>query len=149
MHKNYASYFNMKEYLLVDSAFKANNYIIPAFKKGRCMPLGPDKEYFNNLLARLRIRAEHCIGQLKGRFQYLKRIRAVIKDTTSKSKTLKLIDVACILHNICIEDRIPCSWIETESAEDELEDDGQVGVDDADGNRRDQLLVIILESSAY
>lgn len=40
----------------------------------------PDNEIFNNHVSILRIRSEHAIGFLKGRFQSLKNLRVHIKD---------------------------------------------------------------------
>lgn len=40
----------------------------------------PDNEVFNNHVSMIRIRSEHAIGFLKGRFQSLKSLRVMIKD---------------------------------------------------------------------
>lgn len=55
-----------------------------------------DNEIFNNYISILRIRSEHTIGFLKGRFQSLKRLRVLIKDAeTHRFATYWVI--ACIV----------------------------------------------------
>jgi len=58
-------YFNHKEYLPGDSAFSKLSIMVPAFKKGHNVNLCEEKKYFNNNLAKVRIKSEHCIGLLK------------------------------------------------------------------------------------
>jgi len=62
-------YFDQKDYLLGDSAFSASAVMIPAFKKGHNSNLSDEGRFFNNKLAKLRIKIEHCIGLLKAWFQ--------------------------------------------------------------------------------
>lgn len=114
VHIEYASFFSKRGYLLVDSAYKASEFVIPACKKGRCLPLSRNKEYINTALAKLRIKSGYCLGRLEHHFQYLKRIRATLKDTSSKKRILGLIDAAYVLHNILIEDMIPRAWVDEE-----------------------------------
>ena len=64
-------YFDQKEYLLGDSAFLASAVMIPAFKKGNNSNLSEERRFFNNKLAKVRIKSEHCIGLLKSWFQHL------------------------------------------------------------------------------
>jgi len=64
-------YFDQKEYLLGDSAFSATAVMIPAFKKGHNRNLSEEQRYFNNKLAKIQIKSEHCIGLLKAQFQRL------------------------------------------------------------------------------
>lgn len=148
VHRNYPRFFSRKEYLLVDSTYQASDCIIPAYKKGRWMSLARDKEYFNTALARLRIKSEHCLEMLKGHYQYLKRIRAQLKDVKSKRKILAIIDVACVLHNLVIDDMIPQAWIENEN-EQEVDGIDIDSVEFVESSRKEQLLCVILESSPY
>jgi len=65
-------YFDQKEYLLGDSAFSASAVMIPAFKKGHNSNLSEERRFFNNKLAKVRIKSKYCIGLLKARFQWLR-----------------------------------------------------------------------------
>ncbi|KAH9139199.1 hypothetical protein AeRB84_016524 [Aphanomyces euteiches] len=51
---------------------------------------------------------------LKGRFQYLKRIRKTLKDKGSLKKIIRVVVAAAVLHNILLleNDEIPDAWIE-------------------------------------
>ena len=73
-------YFDQKEYLLGDSAFSASAVIIPAFKKGHNSNRSKERRFFDNKLAKVRIKSKHCIGLLKARFRWLRGFRRVIKD---------------------------------------------------------------------
>jgi len=68
-------YFDQKEYLLGDSAFSASAVMIPAFKKGHNRNLSEEKRFFNNKLAKVRIKSEHCIGLVKTWFQCLRGLK--------------------------------------------------------------------------
>ena len=65
------------------------------------------------MLAKIRIKSEHCIGILKGRFQCLKRLDVWIKEGKNDVKqAVDLISCACILNNLLLDtvEDIPQSW---------------------------------------
>ena len=64
-------YFDQKEYFLGDSAFLASAVMIPAFNKSHNSNLSEERRFFNNKLAKVRIKSKHCIGLLKAPFQHL------------------------------------------------------------------------------
>jgi DDE superfamily endonuclease len=70
--------FSPKEYLLGDSAFTASDIMIPPFKSTPGNELPSNYSAFNTLLAKPRVKSEHCIGMLKGRFPFLKGIRQLL-----------------------------------------------------------------------
>ena len=92
-------YFDQKEYLLGYSAFSASAVMIPAFKKGHNSNLSEEKRFFNNKLAKILIKSEHCVGLLKAWFQRLRGFRRVIKDKQDLDAILRQAMCACILHN--------------------------------------------------
>ena len=49
---------------------------------------------------------------LKGRFQYLKRMRVIIRKAEDMAKIIEYFQCACILHNWLIDDPIPSQWME-------------------------------------
>ncbi|KAF0685436.1 Aste57867_22673 [Aphanomyces stellatus] len=107
-------YFGSSQYLLGDSAYQLSASIVPAFKTHPNRNMEHHKAWFNSQLAKGRIMAEHCIGMLKGRFQYLKRIRKELDGKRAMAGIIKLITAASILHNFLVteNDTVPASWIE-------------------------------------
>jgi hypothetical protein len=111
-------YFSFKEYLLGDSAFENQWFMVSAFKNlpGVRGGLTREKETFNTALGRARVISEHCIGLLKGRFPWLRHMRRVIKRLTprqSMRQILRLIDCCVILHNLLLargDDEMPDNW---------------------------------------
>lgn len=107
-------YFSPKQYLLGDSAFNASDIMIPPFKVYGNQVLTGNKTTFNMLLAKPRVKSEHCIGILKGRLPMLRNIPMKLG---SKEDMLRIVDYvrrAVVLHNFLIADPIGESWIERE-----------------------------------
>jgi len=77
---NPTQYFSSREYLLGDSAFTAEDTIIPVFKSLPGATLPRSKEFFKNKVAQARITIEHTIGVLKNRFPCLKCLNIKIKE---------------------------------------------------------------------
>ena len=97
-------YFDKRQYLIGDSAFENQPFMVSAFKKPKGTAIPAKHEQFNEKLARLRIISEHCIGMLKGRFPWLRSVRMLItEDKESLQKILKLLEATVVLHNILIE----------------------------------------------
>jgi hypothetical protein len=69
------------EWVWADSAYPVDVWIVSPYKKPeRDLP---DNEEFNKHVSRVRIRSEHAIGFLKGRFHSLKNLRLKIRDKKS------------------------------------------------------------------
>ncbi|ETV63705.1 hypothetical protein H257_19364 [Aphanomyces astaci] len=107
-------YFDRSQFLLGDSAYQLSSCLVPAFKNQTHQVMEHHKSWFNSHIAKGRIKAEHCIGMLKGRFQYLKRIRKVMDGKPAMASIIKTILAASILHNILVteDDIVPAAWIE-------------------------------------
>ena len=58
--------FGPKEYMLGDSAFEPSDIMVAAYKKPQGAAFLQSREFFNTLLAKPRVKSEHCIGILKG-----------------------------------------------------------------------------------
>jgi DDE superfamily endonuclease len=71
LRKDPASHFDPQQYIVSNSAFKNDWYIVYAYKKLANSQLPEDQERFNTKLSKLRIISEHCIGMLKGQFPWL------------------------------------------------------------------------------
>ena len=139
-------YFDQKEYLLGDSAFSASAVMIPAFKKGHNRNLSEEQRYFNNKLAKIRIRSEHCIGLLKARFQRLRGFRRVIKEKKDLDAILRHAMCACILHNLLIDHPVPPDWLDEMLEELDQDDELNQSVEKSGLDTRcDQVFAYMLE----
>ena len=72
------NFFDQKQFLLADSAYPSDQYTIPAYK-GKEL-LEHRNVDFNYRLAQSRVRIEHAIGILKGRFASLREMRTQIRN---------------------------------------------------------------------
>lgn len=105
LYKNTFRYFQEDEYILADSAYTSSLTVVPVYKKPSGGELSRDKNKFNYYHSSARVKAEHCIGMLKGRFQSLKGLHIPI----AMSDDIKLINawiLTCvILHNYLISEK--------------------------------------------
>ena len=149
MFRNVGDYFNDNEYLLADSAFSPSAQVVPAFKKSVGGQMDPNCSKFNDLLATARVKSEHCIGLLKGRFPWLKNIRIKIRSERSLRRIISFVRIAVILHNALVNAPYDESWIDEDFLE--LDDDDELNMA-VEGNmggatRREQLLHYLSEVS--
>jgi DDE superfamily endonuclease len=147
-------HFDEMQYLLGDSAFENQWYMVSAFKKPRNTPIPKKDEKFNEKLAQLRIISEHCIGMLKGRFPWLRSIRLLItEEKRSLKQILSLLKATVVLHNLLIDlrERDKEEWIDDDDFSD-IDDDERapnlsatdvinrsIGINDAKDERRKRL----------
>lgn len=94
-------FFEEREYVLADSAYTLTTTIITPFKKPAS--LRPDNKAFNKTLSSVRVKVEHCIGILKGRFQSLKGMRQRIAGKKSSREVVLWVKACAILHNMILE----------------------------------------------
>jgi DDE superfamily endonuclease len=103
LKKSPSDFFGETQYIIGDSAFENDWFIVAAYKKSAGQELEEDHEKFNSKMAKLRIISEHCIGMLKGRFPWLRSIRLqVTNDVRSLRTILQFLDASVILHNMLI-----------------------------------------------
>jgi len=122
-------YFDQKEYLLGESAFLTSAVMIPALKKGHNRNLSKEQRYFNNKLAKIRIKSEHCIGLLKAWFQCLQGFRRVIQNKQDLDAILRPAMCACILHNLLIDQPVLPDWFDKTTEELDQDDELNQSVD--------------------
>ena len=146
-------YFENGEYLVGDSAYSACRFLVQSFKKlPGTSKLNPEKEWFNSMLGSLRVKSEHCIGMLKGRFPSLRRINIKVKGPKEIKKVMDLFGAAVVLHNLLLDcnDTIPSNWYFETKQEHYWTRDYQ-GIQDLDTNgdpnfdRRDAVFNSMLE----
>jgi len=74
-----------------------------SFKKQSGKEITEEHERFNKLLSKVRMRSEHTIGILKGRFPWLRSIRMKItKNKRLLRGILQMLDATIILHNMLL-----------------------------------------------
>lgn len=145
---NQEQFFNSRQYLIGDSAFHPSKVMVPSFKKPFGCDLDDYKMFFNTMIAKPRIRSEHCIGLLKGRFPYLKRIRILIRHRKDMIRINRIITTAAVLHNLMLDEDYPEDWIENEDSDyddDSLTDDDGVNMVASEGERRERLFAYLCE----
>ena len=144
--------FKGPEFAYVDSAYPLGKHTIPVHKKPAS--LQRENTIFDHLVSHLRVRSEHCMGALKGRFQCLRGLRVTINNAADHVRACRWIQVAIILHNIIIDIEGSASgahFAPMHTHEDEEEDTGIAGeeenssLEDSDGQeKRDRLIAELL-----
>jgi len=105
LFNNPSQYFSESEYALGDSAFEAQSFMIPAFKKPRGALLPRQHDKFNTELSKPRVLSEHTIGIWKNRFPWLRGIRVQLTgDIESNYRIIAYMECTVILHNFLIEE---------------------------------------------
>ena len=94
-------FFQGEEFAWADSAYGVNSRMIPVHKQPAS--LDPANAFFDKVVAHLRVRSEHCMGALKGRFQCLRGLRLNIDTKCEHNMACRWITIAIILHNIIID----------------------------------------------
>lgn len=100
-HKHPDWFFKGKEFAWADSAYTLNSRTIPVHRKPAL--LRRSNAIFDKAVARVRVRSEHCMGALKGRFQCLRGLRVAINSQEQHIEAGRWITVAIILHNLIID----------------------------------------------
>lgn len=120
IYKAPESFMTRIQYLLGDTAYENDWFIVSSYKKPAHGTMPYDQELFNDAMKRLRVVSEHTIGILKGRFPMLRSIRMKITDPKRDSVTIinRYIEGAVILHNLLLQhnDEIPEDWIADDDA---------------------------------
>jgi hypothetical protein len=98
-HANW--FFEGEEFAWGDSAYSVNERTISIHKKPAS--LRPENALFDKTLSRLRVRSEHCMGALKGRFQCLRGLRVNILSNADHVAACRWITIAIIIHNLVID----------------------------------------------
>lgn len=90
------------EWIWVDSAYPSTTWCVPPFKRPSGGQLDREQKRFNYRLSSIRIRAEHTMGLLKGRFQSLRELRIQVRDKEKHEWAVTWIRCCIILHNMII-----------------------------------------------
>lgn len=84
-----------------DSAYTVTSRVIPVHKR----PAADDplNRQFDMAVSHIRIRSEHCMGAIKGRFQSLRGLRIRINRKRDHVDACEWIRMCLILHNLVID----------------------------------------------
>ena len=105
------------------------------------------QEWCNAKISKLQIKSEHCIGLIKGKFQYFKCIRVQIHEKKDMRRIICLFTYAVILHNLVVWDPVPADW-ELRGEEDNLDEDDALNLSldgMADNTCCNQVMAYLLE----
>ena len=94
-------FFKGREFAWTDSAYTVNSRTIPVHKQPASN--NPRNALFDKYVSRLRVRSEHCMGALKGRWQSLRGLRIQIKDAASHKKACRWFSCCVLLHNAVLD----------------------------------------------
>ncbi|KAF7377320.1 DDE Tnp4 domain-containing protein [Mycena sanguinolenta] len=136
--------FQGDEFAWGDSAYTLSSRVIPVHK--RPASLIPDNATFDRAVSHIRVRSEHCMGALKGRFQCLRGLRVNINSNEDHWEALRWVTVAIILHNLVIyvEGEVSAAhFAPAHTRHDEEEDRGdrdEPGGEDANGEAKRRRL---------
>jgi DDE superfamily endonuclease len=148
LYKRQEEYFSNRQYLLGDSAFTASTIMIPPFKSSAGRTLSNNKTAFNTLLAKPRVKSEHCIGILKGRICFLRDIRLRLGSKEDMLRIIKYVRGAVVLHNYLRTEDTDRDWIQEEQCDwnDDLDpESAAMGGNAANYSRRDELFYYLSE----
>lgn len=123
--------FNPGQYLLGDTAFPLQKWLITPFRDNG--HLSDHHHLFNSVLSSMRVMVEQSFGHLKERFRHLTRLNVNL------DRAEHYVSAACVLHNFCIVNSDPQFQTEVE-LDEEAPDDDFIN-DSADGSQvREQIL---------
>lgn len=102
LYNNHSTLLRNGEWVWADSAYGVASWLVSPFKQPGGGEITPDQSRFNYYLSRLRVRVEHAIGLLKGRFQSLRELRIQISSTERHRSAVRWIQCCITLHNLII-----------------------------------------------
>ena len=113
-------------YLLGDSGYANRPYLLTPFLQ----PNGDGQERYNNTQIKTRNVVERCIELLKSRFRSLQHKSAGCLMRLKPTKCAEVIVACAILHNICLENRVPMDMglLEDDDLQDEVDQNNNVVV---------------------
>ncbi|KAI0041849.1 hypothetical protein FA95DRAFT_1584608 [Auriscalpium vulgare] len=144
-------FFGDGEFAWADSAYAVNSRTIPVHKEPASFRR--ENKIFDQVVSHIRVRSEHCMGALKGRFQCLRGLRVRIRSAADHTDACRWITVEIVLHNFIIDVEGlegTSQWMTPHGRQEEFKDRGarhpplyyEVG-DDADAKRRQLVEEIV------
>lgn len=141
-------YFDSRQYLLGDSAYKLSKTVITPFRiNAKGLGSTPAGRKFNRCLGRYRVRVENTIGSVKERFNSLKEIKTPIIDDDSIKFICDWVTVCVILYNVIIQTNDVADAIQFDEQPTSMEiNDGELEFEagNHEGEARREALVNLL-----
>lgn len=134
---NIHHYLDEHEYLLADTGYPLSRNVIIPFKKPHANKRRNRR--FNKHLSQVRIKVEHCIGILKGRWQSLRELRSLLIKPKHHKHAVQWAEACMVLHNMVLGDdwdEQALSSSEEETSDEEEVRDERIIRDENDGQRR-------------
>lgn len=117
--------FNGEEFAWADSAYTLSPTMIPVHRQPASFL--PENMIFDKAVSHIRVRSEHCMGALKGRFQCLRGLKVNIFDNSDHKKACQWVIIAIILHNLIIDIEGSASVAEFLSGHSSVQENEDVG----------------------
>lgn len=131
--KNPDYLFQGEEFAWTDSAYTLSPRVIPIHREPAASI--PENSAFDKAVSHIRVRSEHCMGALKGRFQCLRGLRVNIFNNYDHKQACRWVTISIILHNLIIDvegSESAAEFIPTHTAADEIEEAGHDILDQQD-----------------
>ena len=120
--------------------------VIPPFKTSAGGSLSNNKTAFNTLLAKPRVKSEHCIGLLKCCFPFLKGIRLLLGNKIHLTRIIDHVRGTVILHNFLLSEPVDPDWLNSDEGDNDLEPEvASTNSNQPDNRRRAELLYYLSE----
>jgi DDE superfamily endonuclease len=123
--------------------------MIPPFKSSAGTSLSRNRTAFNTMLSKPRVKSEHCIGILKGRFPFLKDIWLLLVTKEDMTRIIDYVRGSIVLHNFLLKSDEPDEdWLNLAAmneCEDDLDLEPSTPSNMADYGRRDELYYYLSE----
>ncbi|EHS64701.1 uncharacterized protein PGTG_22337 [Puccinia graminis f. sp. tritici CRL 75-36-700-3] len=134
LHTQAEAYFDAGQFLIADSAYGLSCTTIPAYKA----PASNKRENadFNYCLAKSRVRNEHTIGILKGRWASLQQLRLHLHKKSHMKEIIRWVSCCVTLHNML--SNLGDAWevVHRWNGGDEDEEDEVAPLTDTESSRR-------------
>ncbi|KAF7368124.1 DDE Tnp4 domain-containing protein [Mycena sanguinolenta] len=140
--QQHSDIFEDGEWIWADSAYTLEDWVTAPYKKPAS--LEADNDTFNNHVSMLRIRSEHAIGFLKGRFHSLKHLRVNISDEKSHKIATYWVSACVGIHAFAMEceDRERGGDVDSDNPDpfiaeglSSTDDNSDAGIDAPEGTR--------------
>ena len=96
----HTDFFKVDEYLLTDTKYPLTKITLPPYKQPASTRW--ENQRFNRHLSSIRVRSEHTIGQLKGRFQSFRSMPTLILGKETHTLVVLWIRSCVVLHNLLL-----------------------------------------------
>ncbi len=135
-HKHPDWFFEGEEFAWADSAYSLNKRTIPVHHKPASFRR--QNTIFDKAVAHIRVRSEHCMGALKGRFQCLRGLRVNINSPDDHIRACRWITISIILHNLIIDVEGTASGQHFQSTHPAAQEQADAGVYNEEENNEEE-----------